>query len=278
MRRLYCNECGRPLSWETCIPATWMGKRVCLCKSCAYSVAPGLAPRLNPRKSAYWASTHPAWTPLGYQCLCGRYFSSTTQLYDHVLLAHSPSEAERILSAKQYEKYLRDSKKIIGGNPLTPEVCKFCGAKIYGPYWGPLQVCPRCGRKQSGVRNPGPTLEALKAGVRIKKRYPQMDVRVRNPISLYQKFHGNPPARRRKVNVPMPKKGTVLTVLGRMPEIRYTPYNPSQYAGTTFRHKWGDTGRVMLPGKPLLATDGKDFYIIKDGKSAAKFTERGIIG
>jgi len=127
--------------------------------------------------------------------------------------------------------------------------CPTCGkAMIRESYW----TCPRCGM-------PGATMKL-------------------NPTSLYQKFHGNPPKKRRKIDIPMPKKGTVLTALGRMPEIRYTPYAPSQYAGTTLRHRWGDIGRVMMPHKPLLVTDGKDLWIVPEKGSNIRVTSRGIIG
>ena len=96
--------------------------------------------------------------------------------------------------------------------------------------------------------------------------------------SDYQKFHGNPPQRRRKMNIRMPKKGKPLWVLGRVPEIRYEPYGSSQHKGTTFRHKFGDTGSRVLPHKPLLVTDGVDIWFAHEKGSTLHVNERGIIG
>lgn len=95
--------------------------------------------------------------------------------------------------------------------------------------------------------------------------------------SLYEDFHGVPPARVRKMRLPVPKKGARLIKIGRLLELTYLPEEPSQRVGTAFRHEFGDTGSVVLPDKPILATDGEHFYIIPD-KSKAYFEERGIVG
>ena len=99
---------------------------------------------------------------------------------------------------------------------------------------------------------------------------------MRNPISLYQAFHGALPKRIRKVKFELPKGR--LVKIGRLISLDYAPENPSRHVGVRYTHKFGDTGRVILPDKPLLVTDskGKNLYIIKDG-AKTHFTERGII-
>jgi len=60
-------------------------------------------------RNAYWASTHPAWTPDGYKCLCGLIYSDTQKLYWHVFTSHhTQKEAAQILSAKQWQRYCRE--------------------------------------------------------------------------------------------------------------------------------------------------------------------------
>lgn len=109
----------------------------------------------------------------------------------------------------------------------------------------------------------------------------------RNPLfsgrsssqSLYESFHGNPSKGTRKVKVNVPEPGDTLVKIGRLTELRYRPEEPSQHTGTEFYHKMGDTGRMVLRNKPILATgpDGKGLFIIDD-KASPKFTDRGIIG
>lgn len=95
-----------------------------------------------------------------------------------------------------------------------------------------------------------------------------------NPKSLYESFHGNPPKEVRKVNFTVPKR---LTMIGRLIEVIYAPNSNSKHHGVHFSHKWGDTGEEMRKDKPILATDGKNFYILND-EATPTFTERGIIG
>lgn len=97
--------------------------------------------------------------------------------------------------------------------------------------------------------------------------------------SLYESFHGNPSKGTRKVKVNVPEPGDTLVKIGRLTELRYRPEEPSQHTGTEFYHKMGDTGRMVLKNKPILATgpDGKGLFIIDD-KASPKFTDRGIIG
>ena len=100
-----------------------------------------------------------------------------------------------------------------------------------------------------------------------------------NPVNLYQSFHGNPPLRVRKVNLPVPKKGEKLIKIGRLTHVVYRPENPSRLAGKHFEHLFGDTGVRLLPHQPILATDkrGKALFIIPD-KASPRMTQRGVIG
>ena len=92
--------------------------------------------------------------------------------------------------------------------------------------------------------------------------------------SLYRSFHGANP-KSRKVKVPTP--GGSLLKIGRLTELNYRPEAPSRRAGQEYFHRLGDTGSMILPEKPILATDGKNLYIIPE-ESRTRFTERGIIG
>lgn len=96
---------------------------------------------------------------------------------------------------------------------------------------------------------------------------------------LYKEFHGNPPARVRRVKLRVPKKGDRLVMLGRLIEIVYAPQYTSKLKGKVYIHKMGDTGTMVLKHKPILATgeDGRGLYILED-KSSPKVTRRGIEG
>jgi len=96
------------------------------------------------------------------------------------------------------------------------------------------------------------------------------------PKGLYEQFHGASP-NLVKIKYKMPDKP--LVKIGRLLEVTYLPELPSKRTGTAYTHKWGDTGSMTLPGKPILAVDksGKNFYILKSS-SRAKFSERGIVG
>ncbi len=96
---------------------------------------------------------------------------------------------------------------------------------------------------------------------------------------LFQSFHGAPPANLRQVQF-VPPQGHLVKI-GRLTEIRYTPEAPSQYEGTEFYHKSGDTGAKMLRSNCILCTDstGKNLYIIKEKQGKYPyFSSRGIIG
>jgi uncharacterized Zn finger protein (UPF0148 family) len=251
----------------------------------------------------------------------------------------------------------------------NPQTCRFCGAVYYGPYYGPLVWCPKCGRRQDTGKivkspqrklsaseihelrpkmpfgmNPKRFIDSSKASEgmerserereinrwlkeiktvepyeRVKvlerlyretKKYPEMvgifrEVVIRgnflieldelkkrlegpfrrgttrkgvNPLSLYQSFHGNPPAKTRMVNLPVPKKGQKLVKVGRLTHVIYSPEWPSRHSGSHYEHAFGDTGTRMLPDKPILATDekGEHLFIIPD-RAKPRFTNRGII-
>ena len=105
--------------------------------------------------------------------------------------------------------------------------------------------------------------------------------RHRNPVGaerLYEDFHGAPPATERRVQLPEPR-GPVMQV-GRVIEIVYEPEKPSTLAGKQFQHEFGDRGLPWFDKnpkhRPILATDGKDLFIVRD-KSKHYFSERGII-
>lgn len=105
----------------------------------------------------------------------------------------------------------------------------------------------------------------------------------RNPhpraLDLYQDFHEVEP-RQREVDVPEPK-GPLIKI-GRLIELVYEPESPSRLKGKQFVHEMGDTGELFqrtmaLRDKPILATDGKNLFILR-GRSRYYFSERGIIG
>ena len=101
-----------------------------------------------------------------------------------------------------------------------------------------------------------------------------------NPVgnSLYESFHGTKP-NLRKIKYTPPKSGEKLLAIGRVLEVTYAPYGSSTRKGIAYRHRYGDTGQTIIPGRPLLAVsqNGKRFYLIPSG-SKAHFTSRGITG
>jgi len=115
----------------------------------------------------------------------------------------------------------------------------------------------------------------------VKKIYDPVDSKyfTANPVSLYESFHGSPPKGLRRVNLPVPPKGTKLVMIGRLSALEYIPEKPSKLANTVYRHRMGDMGSMIMKKKPILASDaaGKNLYIIPDG-AKTRMTERGIIG
>ena len=152
--------------------------------------------------------------------------------------------------------------------------CIDCGKKLDIESAVPVEyggkrayICIRCYR--SGVR-----LNPL-SGFIIPTMYEL------NPAGakLYQSFHGNPPARTRKIKYSNLKPNETLVKIGRLVQLEYEPEYPSQHVNKRFYHKLGDTGRIVLKDKPILATrlNGKGLFILND-KSNPIVTSRGIIG
>ena len=102
----------------------------------------------------------------------------------------------------------------------------------------------------------------------------------KNPVSLYQAFHGVSPIRKRKVFYEPPPNEIIK--IGDLSEIKYKPASPSKHAGQEFYHKLGDTGSNVLKTNLILATDkdGKNLYLVKKDKNVKRpyFSAQGIIG
>lgn len=112
----------------------------------------------------------------------------------------------------------------------------------------------------------------------------------RNPVevqerraarALSEEFHGTPgevmtlsPGARR-----LPK---YVTILGRLPELRYTPARGSRRAGFTWVHKAGDRGMLARASRrqPLLAVDPRTRRpVVIPGGSPMRFDpKRGLVG
>lgn len=80
---------------------------------------------------------------------------------------------------------------------------------------------------------------------------------------MYEKFHSTKPDKIQIIRFKIPKK---LTKLGKVVSISYKPDPPSAYSESTWIHSFKK--------KPILATDGKNLFII--GK--IKISSRGIEG
>lgn len=116
-----------------------------------------------------------------------------------------------------------------------------------------------------------------------KKMYAHLnlDCKIKkNPISLYEQFHGVSPSRRTKVFYQEPPDE--LLQIGDLVRLDYRPRQPSKRSNTEFYHRSGDTGQNVLKTNLILATDksGKNLYLVKKNKNSRypRFTERGIIG
>lgn len=97
----------------------------------------------------------------------------------------------------------------------------------------------------------------------------------RNPVSLYNAFHGSPPKGVRRMTFNPPKR---VLKIGKLVSLQYAPEPPSQRAGSRFEHTFGDYGYKFKKGQePVLAVseDGKTLMIL-EGKYT--FGERGIVG
>lgn len=81
------------------------------------------------------------------------------------------------------------------------------------------------------------------------------------PKEIYRKFHDTEPDKIVEIPFKIPK---TLTKIGKCLSIEYSCSHPSKFTEGTYRHDFKK--------HPLLATDGKNLYII--GK--IKITKRGI--
>ena len=97
-------------------------------------------------------------------------------------------------------------------------------------------------------------------------------------VNDYKEFHGMKNAVVTSVEYEPPKQP--LVNLGELVSIEYRPNFKSKSKGTVFGHIMGDTGKKLFKSNCILATDGKNFFIIrKNGKSKRPFfSEKGIIG
>lgn len=102
---------------------------------------------------------------------------------------------------------------------------------------------------------------------------------MRNPVSLYQSFHGVAPVRKRPVYYEEPK-GEIIKI-GRLARIEYEPEPPSKHTGIRYTHEAGDLGHKIIKSNAILATNkqGTQLYIVRDKKKKYPiFNRRGIIG
>ena len=101
----------------------------------------------------------------------------------------------------------------------------------------------------------------------------------KNPVGLYESFHGVPPSKRTKVYYEPPPKE--LIQIGNLVQLNYQPRVPSERHKTEFYHKSGDVGNKILKTNLILATDskGKNLYLVKATKNKRPyFSKLGIIG
>ncbi len=137
-------------------------------------------------------------------------------------------------------------------------------------------ICPLC-RETVHVRPEEDRTEALLKHLQRIKHNPKRGRK--NPRqSLYESFHGAPPQRTRKVNVPRPT--SPLIAIGRATRIEYQPYGSSRHKNIRYYHDFGDIGGSMLKVRPILATDakGKNLFLIPGSKKYPRFSSRGILG
>ena len=127
-----CIECGRKLRFDEGIPVRAGMGRAFLCPKCYYAGVPSIAPRFNP-------NTH----ILSYCTHFKKPFAAPKQAVQHGVVK-CPYCGGR-----------HQVKSVVSPNPSpstnvtrNPVQCRFCGTKFYGPYYGPLMVCPKCKRDQ----------------------------------------------------------------------------------------------------------------------------------
>ena len=141
-------------------------------------------------------------------------------------------------------------------------------------------------RPRGGVRAPFTRIftvyaHSKKAAIKAVRdagiRADRIEVIDSNPTGLYQAFHGNPPARTRRVHFDVPKRAIKI---GRLIALQYAPEPPSRLAGRRFEHEFGDYGTLRFgKHKPILAVSpgGKQLLVLNE-LSDYKFESRGIVG
>lgn len=97
-------------------------------------------------------------------------------------------------------------------------------------------------------------------------------------INDYKSFHGMKNVKTRMIDYEAPK-GPLVNI-GEITSIEYRPNFDSKVKGSTFYHAMGDTGKKLFKSNCILATDGKNFFILRKQKNVKRpfFNEKGIIG
>ena len=102
----------------------------------------------------------------------------------------------------------------------------------------------------------------------------------RNPnhVKDYKQFHGMKNAKVTSIEYEPPKQP--LVNLGELVSLEYRPNFKSRSKGTVFSHIMGDDGKKLFKTNVILATDGKNFFIIRKSKKVKRpfFNSQGIIG
>ena len=168
--------------------------------------------------------------------------------------------------------------------------CPNCGANFSGAT-GQLLFCPKCYKPWPGVTQAElQSAYGTQYGNEIWSGKATSATHAKNPPgvaaagthdqsmkSLYLSFHQNPPAQVHRLHIESPEKAIAI---GRLTRIDYEPFGSSGHIGSIFTHKVGDVGNKVLPSNQILATDGKNFLLIKDDlkKKYPVFSSRGILG
>lgn len=233
-------------------------------------------------------------TSLGLQVKSGRTLTEKQKSAARKMLRKYASQLAEVANANWEMKQQQAQSKsksnprrshTRGPNPsIVHTNCKRCGEQLYASttFSGhPLsRICSKCATPEEEQEIFRLTGRRVLGKATKKHRNPLVIGTAKNgPEGLYKSFHGNQSKGTRKVRVWIPGAGDRLVKIGRLTELRYTPEEPSEHTGTEFFHKMGDTGRMVLKKKPILATgpDGKGLFVIDDGAST-KFTDRGLIG
>ena len=102
---------------------------------------------------------------------------------------------------------------------------------------------------------------------------------IKNPKHVvdYKKFHDMKNVKTSRVAYE-PPKGPLVN-LGEITSIEYRPNFTSKQRDNVFYHQMGDTGKKLFKSNCILATDGKNFFILKKKNIKRPFfNEKGIIG